>query len=347
MTFFEENRYIVNIFQLSGLYPISFLNGQFHPPSKFDRLGLLSIFYICSMIIICICSIVHDANNLGTPPIDFASVVYFTMTIPMRLHAVTVLTETFLKRWQQFELLCQFAELEQFYHDNIAIEGISISNWRFRRYPLVSFLKTFLIISVLVYFYFKKNEVNIYTMCLYYIPMYINAMNYGHSSYYIDTICSFLELLNDSLQLIRRDQTIDWDNILKQARLKPVCDEMTVRQRIKVLKESFSRIWKASQLINSNMRWSIPLGINNEFVLFVINCYWIAMYFIQAEEAEILSSSEELIIPLLWIISNITNLFCLTYTCESTELEFKRLHEQLHCINMSSVLSPQKTVVSE
>lgn len=237
---------IVRLCQCSGLCPISVYGSN--TEKKKRAFAALSAVIFIGQTLMCIHFLVHFYNILDWskplfPYIDLC--VAFTI----RLHVAVVLIESYAKRSIQSKVW-----LRDCCHRIIFA-------WTVKFLILVSVAFVAGILSF--------NWVLLYRALMTLATFYTSTLFYAQLMIYLSMVEHNIATINECLVKLKDTPRNVWRRQQRHAMLSTDVCQQAIHLRI-----CYCKTWQAAMLINRGMRWSLLLGINNDFVLYVTNLYW-------------------------------------------------------------------------
>lgn len=251
---------------------------------------------------------------------------YITILVPIIIYiqAAVILIESFLKRSHQIALINKFVEIDVVFQQKFTKErNLKKIKTKCISFTVIWALKIMLLTLAVFYFVYETEEwSSLYYLFIYLLPFSLSTLYYIQSMIFIVITKYNIEIINDCLKRINDKSEIDWSRVLsslyfKKSRLNDNNDLNKVGEQIIALQKAFSIVWESTILINHCVRWSLPLGINNDFFVFVTNLYWLVLWSLNPT----ILSRLEVLINLMWTCINIFHIWFVSITCDRTVQE--------------------------
>lgn len=304
---------LIRLCQCSGLCPLSVYGSGTNSTlgSKKTRFAILTAAICIAQLLICIHTFANS-GNLADP--SHTSVLVYTnliVALSVRVHAVVVLVESYVKRSIQLELLEKIDEIDTIFNEKLKTKSNDDRlRRRFRQFIIIWIVRLGVFESiVLLGGIFTYNWPLLYSVMTTFPPLYIGSLFYVRLMVYLDVVRYNIETINGCLAKLR-ESSLNWIWLDRQ----PVSETETddIWQQLIYLRICYFKTWEASALINRSVRWSLLIGVNNEFLLLVVNSYWLFFLLFQNSAATRIS----LLLIVLWIGFNMPHLLELSMICE-------------------------------
>lgn len=304
---------VIRLCQYSGLCPISLLgsSGNATVESNKNRFIAITAAILAVQLFLCIDSLVHTDFYIYWKLSNILNYVTLVVSLTIRLHAATALIESFVNRSIQWRLLEKYDEIEAICVDKLRTT-IDVDRLRHRcSYYLIiwaikvgSFVSIVVLCALLTY-----NWKAIYVVAVSIASLFTSTLFYTQLLVHLDIVKCGMEMINGRLAKLNSQPRLYWRRL--HQRPVPLMDTSYICQHLIHLRLCYCKIWEASMLINRYVRWSLMLGINNDFVFFVMNLYWILYYIV------FLSSETwtKLIIYTLWGTLNMSHFAQISTVC--------------------------------
>lgn len=305
---------IIRLCQCSGLCPISVYGSNAKLPFGSKKFGFaaLSAFIFSVHLIVCVHYFLY--LNYYIDPSSSALLAYIRLFVSftIRLHAAAVLVESYAKRSIQWELLEKLDEIEAIFIQKLKVKTYD-DRVRDRCYRfIIVWIVKFVIFVFLVFFggvlLFQWSV--LYQLVMTIAPFYTSTLFYAQLMVYLDMVKYNIEKINSCLSKMADTPRNCWHSHQRLA-IPSTCINDICQQLI-YLRLCYCKTWEASVLINLCVCWSLLLGINNDFVLFVTNVYWILYCLVNAS----LENWVYLVVYLMWIGINMSHLLLISRVCE-------------------------------
>lgn len=205
------------------------------------------------------------------------------MALALRLHAFTVLIESYTKRSIQLNLMSEFDEIENIFAKNLNLKSDEKQlRQRFWKFIAIWFVKLMMFSMVLLMGPLLTFEwYNLYYLIIVFIAFYSGSLSFAQWLVYVDVIRYNIERLN--VCLVKMNEATDInrfradENIFFVRAIPPDAQDMC--ERLDHLRKCFSKVWQASILINQSFRWSFLIGIGSGVFIVVFSLYSILFGF--------------------------------------------------------------------
>lgn len=238
----------------------------------------------------------------------------FSAAVSFRIHAVLILSESLAMRSSQAKLLRTLDDLEAFYFNKFQL-NISFNQWRVRRFLIIELINLSIVLLSSTAASLQKGYFLHYLTTV--VPsIYVNGIFYIQHLMITDFVGQCLELLNKCLQRISDEQTIDWNQpMLLWPKSMP--DGQTSREKILWLKENYSRIWKASRMLNEVTKWSKSVGVFSEIGFLFMSSYCTVSIYLNGK----FSNRLPIAIYVIWICISLLRIFTITAAGENMNFQ--------------------------
>lgn len=273
---------LIRLCQCSGMCPISArgVSRNATLETNKSRFAALTAAIFVVQSLFCACSLVHSHIYIDWEKSTIMSYVSLLVSLTIRFHVGTILIESYVNRSIIWRLLEKYDEIETIFVDKLRLE-INSENLRGRccHYIIVWAIKvgsftTMVFLSGIVLFRWQ----NIYVLAVTFPSFYTSTLFHTQLLVYLEIVKYNIETISKCLAKLKPPPRIDWLR-LHQRPVLPI-DSSEIRRQLIDLRVCYCKTWEASALINRNVRWSLLLGINNDFVLFVSNLYGILYHLI-------------------------------------------------------------------
>lgn len=229
----------------------------------------------------------------------------------IRLHAIVLLIESFVKRSDQVELLDKMAEIENVFVTKFHVKIDEHKLQRTYRNHLIFWLLR--IAAIIGCLFLGRTWGRVYYILLYMVPFYTSTLMYAQLLAYIDTIHYCIEILIDEVgQFSMRH--VPHSAELTNAEKRTFVFTFEKIERLRDLRHGFQLVWQASILVNHYVRWSLPIGINNEFITLINDLYWICLILLNPMNFSI----RQTLICIIWASVNLSCIYQTSSTCDRT-----------------------------
>lgn len=297
----------IRLCQCSGLCPISVSGSKTNSTIKSKKLRFASL--TATLLIVYSILFIHTFAHFEWFDSKILLFTNLCVFITIRLHAGVVLIESYANRSIQFKLLEKFDEIE------LNSDGKSEINpndkrlrQRFRKFVIIWMVAFIVFNLIAVVGGLLTSEWNLlYEFVVLAAPLYTSTLFYTQLMVYLDVIKYKIEAINDCLAKLKDSPRIYW---LRRSQ-KPI-ESNDICQRLNHLRRCYCKTWEASVLLNRSFRWSFLIGINNDFILYIVNAYWIVYTLLHWTSAK----NVMLLTKISWAVVNMYPLLVLPLICE-------------------------------
>lgn len=314
---------IIQIYQWSGLSPFSLFTKKHKPVWQNDSFRFIAI--TAASLLINFIAGIHNLTRFDykVDGVNSKMVAYtdLLVTIILRIHAITVLIESCLKRSIQSELLATFDEIEQIFAKklNHQMERRPLRT-RFRKFIIICFVKNVTIAFVLIVGVIAMQDLeSLYYFFVTCLALYTSTLSYSQWMVYVDVLRYNIERTNDCLMEMGDVNRIDRTHNQTDGYIFHI-EAFTMSNtydRLDQLRKCFNKTWLASIQINRCFRWSIFVGSGNQLFLLVINLYWILYLLMNS----IFSSWYDIVFCAIWASMILSNFVITSMICEDINAE--------------------------
>lgn len=267
--------------QFCGLAPISLK--QTSKWEKSSHLKVISIVLIIFSGLILLIIIIWPESFLNSNDPKMQKALYFLLLISNHIPAMLALFELSIKWDQQVKLWNIFEKLDQLlkYHLN---ENVNYTNLKKKcnRLVLAWFYECFLLVIfyMLSKFQAGKNIKISYVATIF--PFYLlTRLAFAYSTMLIIILHEYLDVLNKYLQSVNkqngyyiRDQYCNRNNLRHFKWSKLIKSKSNLRIEIlHSMKYIYCEIWNATEIVKNLTRWTLTMGLSNEFFTLNFNLY--------------------------------------------------------------------------
>lgn len=304
---------IIRICQWSGLCPLDLDRGTAFSTKNIISYKILLAFWL----IIDIGHFLHGFTQHNVY-IDWETaklLIFIDIITPvfLRLHVIVLFIESYSNRSQQVEMLDKFAEIEAFFASkfDVKIDARYLQR-RFRFFLVLWLLRVAGTLSCLL---LVRSWGRVYYQFLYIVPFYTSSLMYAQFSAYVDTIRYCIEMLNKevgrfSMSHLSRSSASEKENREEHTFIF-VFDKIS---RIRDLQHGYQLIWQATRLVNSYSHWSLPVGLNNEFITLINDFYWICLVLLDPKKP----FSYQILIVVIYGFINSSHIYQTSTLCGQT-----------------------------
>lgn len=305
---------IIRLCQCSGLCPIPVYGSNANSALGSKKFGFASLTAIIFSVHLFASVHYFSHSNYYIDWSLSAVLVYinFFVAFTIRLHAAAVLIESYAKRSIQWELLQKLDEIEAIFIDKLKLKT-NDENLRGRCHRfIILWIVTLFLFAFLVFFggvlWFEWFV--FYRLVMTIAPFYTCTLFYAQLAVYLDMLKYNIETINGCLSKLENTPRAHWNR--RQGQTMPSAHMHDICKQLIYLRLCYFKTWEASVLINQCVRWSLLLGINNDFVLYVTNWYWILYCLVNASFENWIA----VIIYGMWIAINMSHFLLISSVCE-------------------------------
>lgn len=306
---------LVRVCQYSGLCPISVYGSDTNSAlsNKRKRFATLTAAICVVQLLLCIYTFTHTNNIFDSSRSRMFVYTNMYVTFTMRVHAIIVLVESFVKRSIQLELFEKIDEIETIFIEKLNRKSNDERlRRRFRHFVIVWIVKFVVFNLIILLAGILTSEWRIVNaLAITCAPLYISTLFYAQLMVYLDVVKYNIESINDCLAKLRDAPRFHWTRWNSQP--LPATEMIDVPQQLVYLRICYSKTWEASILINSCVRCSLLLGINNDFVFSVANLYSILYLVFKLPFA---MTYWRLLVRAMWAGLNVSHVWILSMICE-------------------------------
>lgn len=304
---------ILRVCRWSGLSPIDLDHGTAFSPQNTQSYVVLMVFWLTI-------EIGHFLHSFARHDIyvDWESskmTCYIDIVTPLfiRLHVFVIFIESFWKRSQQIKLLDKIAEIETFFTAKFQLKIDSEKLRRIFRNHIGLWL--FRITVTIGCTFLASSWARVYYLFLYIVPFYTSSLMYVQIWSHIDAIRYFIEMLNDDVGQLSMSHVPR--NSLTPTENRTFVFAFDKFERLRQLRRGYRLIWQATVMVNQCTRWSLPIGINNEFVTMINDIYWI--FFLLLDPTK--SFHNQVLLCAIWASINFSHICQASNICDRTVAE--------------------------
>lgn len=266
---------IIRVFRWVGLssFPLSHQESESFWREKSLAFAAITIVNVLVNLLMAI----EDISEINFARVSFHArielYVDLVLTCLLRIHTITVLMESCIKRSIQLSLLTTFDGIEAVFAENLNLPVDNRQLPRFRKFIIISIVQSGLIAVVYIAGVLSQG---------YWLPMIstmfvllafcVISLSNAQWLVFVDAVRFNLERINVCLAKMGDAESQEY---MRTVRDIPGLNESENGERIVQLRKCLNGTWKASLLINRCFRWSLFIGIGNQLLVLVINLYWI------------------------------------------------------------------------
>lgn len=305
---------IIRVCQYSGLSPLDLDRGTAFSTKNRHSYAIIMAIWLAI-------EIGHFVNGLALQRLysdwersKILSCINLVTPLFIRLHVIVVLIESFQQRSAQVEFLDKITEIERYLtmHFHVQIDDVRLQ----REFRNLLIFWLFRIGALIMCACMVSTWGTMYYVFLYIVPLYTSTLLYVQFLAYIGTIRYCVDVLNVEIGQFSMSD-VPPGSVLGGDVLQTFVVSFDKISRLTKLREAYQMIWHASALINQCVRWSLPLGVNNEFITLINALYWIVSLCLDP----LLGSPRRMQINVIWSLINLSHLFQLSDTCERLAAE--------------------------
>lgn len=306
---------VIRLCQCSGLCPISVydINGSPSIEYKKYRFATLTAIICVVQLLVSVHTFTHSENFMDWSRSAVLTSTDLFIAITLRVHAGVVLIELYAKRSIQLELLKKFDEIESIFIEKLKKNtNDECLRRRFRQFIIIWVVKCVILHSTAVLGAIFTFDLQILysTFMVIVPPFYVSTLFYVQLMVYLDVIKYNIESINECLAKLKDSLRIYRLRANQQS--VRATETIEICRRLMDLRICYCKTWEATMLINRYARWSLLFGINNEFLLFVVNVYWSLYIIIYVPSSLRLM----LLLCVLWSAMIMSHFMMLSMICE-------------------------------
>lgn len=303
---------LIRLCQCSGMCPISVRgsSGNTTIETNKNRFAALTAAIFVVQSLFCACSLVHSDIYINWKSSTIMNYVSLLVSLTIRFHVGTILIESYVNRSIIWHLLDKYDEIETIFVRKLRLEINSESlRGRCCHHIIVWAIKvgsftTMVLLSGILLFRWQ----NIYVLAITFPSFYTSTLFHTQLLAHLEIVKYNLETISECLMKLKPPPRTDWLRLHQ----KPVLaiDSIEIKRQLIDLRLCYCKTWEASALINRNVRWSLLLGINNDFVFFVSNLYWILYHLIYYMHWE------QIVVYMMFAAINISHFVHISMLCD-------------------------------
>lgn len=259
---------IVRLCQCSGQCPISVYGSN--TEKKKIAFAVLSVLVFIGQTLMSIYFLLHFYNLLDWSE-AILSYINLCVAFTIRLHAAVMLIESYAKRSIHSKVLENLDAIEAIFKEKLQIKT---NDDRLRdccHRIIFAWVVKFLLLVFLAFLagILSFDWILLYRALMALAPFYTSTLFYAQFMIYLSMVEYNIATINECLMKLKDTSRIVWRRQQRQAMLSPDVCQQVIQLRI-----CYDKVWYAVMLINHGVRWSLLLAINNDFVLYFTNLYW-------------------------------------------------------------------------
>lgn len=195
-----------------------------------------------------------------------------------RIHAITLLIESYSKRSIQMKLFTTFDEIEKIFKEKLNREMDKRQlRIRFSKFIIIWVMKNVAVVVLIILGFIEFTWYTLYVEIITIVPFHTSALFYAQWMMYTDVIRSNIERMNECLAKMSDGKNINRFPMVGQIFQVEASSIRTLDEfdRLIDIQKCFGKIWYASALINRCFRWSLFIGTSTDLYQLVGNLYWI------------------------------------------------------------------------
>lgn len=305
---------LIRLCQCSGLCPLSVYGPNEYSTieaTKIHFFGLTAVIFAVQ-VLMCVLSYMNSAYFVDWTDSNITNYITVLVSLTIRVHACTVLIESIANRSIQFQLLKKFDEIDDVFVSSLKTET-STRHLERRCGRLVHYwvVKISLFVSMVLLCGILTSQWEIiYILALVIPPLYTSTLFYTQLSVFLYVTQYNVRMINEHLEKLSDAPEMHWRRPHRQRISALETTEMC--KKLTHLRICYCKTWQASMLINRYVRWSLLLGITNDFVFYVSNLYWILVFVIAGS-----SQTWALLVSyVLWAILNASHFVRISTLCD-------------------------------
>lgn len=302
---------IIRVCQWSGLSPLDLDRGTAFSTKSIHSFTILMAFWLTIEIGHFLHGFIRQDIYVDWKGSKILSYIDIITPWFIRLHAIVLLIESFSKRTDQVELLDKMAEIETVFVTKFQMKIDAPKLQRTFRNHLVFWLLR--LAAIIGCTFLTRTWGRVYYLFLYIVPFYTSTLMYAQFLAYIDTIHYCIEMLIDEVGQFSMSH-VPQSAALKNAEKRTFVFTFEKIERLRDLRQVFQLVWQASMLVNHYVRWSLPIGINNEFITLINDLYWIFLLLLNPMNFSI----RQILICSIWAVINLSCIYQTSNTCDRT-----------------------------
>lgn len=308
-------------------------------------LGIWSIIIVILIALLILCALIFNDILIYHKISKMRAVLLNMFMFLNHTHALFVLLELFVKREQQAKLLNLFGRLDfllrqrlNMHVDCKKLELICL------QIICVWLCEIFALLTIDVLHFIQTQDTHVIFYVLFFVPSYIlSRLSYAYFLILVVTIQENIEVLNKYLKSVtKRNGYYVCENLNRfqngfgnRGRNYLGVNRISIDpQTVLFIKQTYSEIWEATEIIKNLTYLSLPVGLSNDVFSLVFNCFWFFTGLLQnANEITLY------LFPLILIASNFGSMIFIAHHC-STAVETVSKNENVHvqALSMHNIL---------
>ena len=333
MSFIRTILPLLRAFQLFGLSPFS-IDANLSELTVRNRWTIWMVVIVIVNIALFFYDIMASYSNYGTG-IALRDIIDVASLITIRLGALVCVTEAFLNRSQQIDILNKLAMIDATLSNELEASSRDDSESRqtlgyFRKWVSAILLNE---ITVAIIIIIDSNPVYLEPWLSSCVSWYLTTVGYIQTTLYVRSVLVRFKVLNKRNELLR----------LEVGRPDTSCSminqsmETETIEQLSVIRKLYQNLWEVSHSINECFKWSLLVNIGNDFFRLAANLYWLFTWLANPVAADALGISPNL----FWGISNVIHIVLIAHNCHFTVLEVSNgLCKRLDCRHKTSTIRP-------
>lgn len=300
---------VVRLCQCSGLCPIS----VYGPNTKQKKIAFASVTAIIFILQLLMCIHLYVySENLYWPKSTLLPYISWVVTFTMRLHAAIILIESCANRSIQSKLFDKLDDIATIFNQKLRMKT---DEDRLRgychRFIIAWIVKILLVVcSILMATMLSPKWQQSYRLGMTLAPFCTTTLFSTQLMLYLDTVKYNIETTNEGLMKLMDSPRIVWHRHQRHIMLST--HKVDVCEQLVHLRECYCKTWEASMLINRCVRWSLMVGVTNDFIMSITNLYWMLYCTLHGSFDERIL----LIIATLWVVFIMAHFMLISRICD-------------------------------
>lgn len=304
-------------------------------------LGIWSIIIIIFIALLILCALIFNDIFINHKILKMRAVLLNMFMFLNHTHALSVLLELFVKRGQQAKLLNLFGRLDlllrQRWNMHVDCKKLKLICLQI---ICVWLCEIFALLTIDVLHFIQTKDTHVIFFILFFVPSYIlSKLSYAYFLILVVIIQENIEVLNKYLISVTKQNgyyVCENMNCFQNGRENRERNYLGVNkisidpQTVLFIKQTYSEIWEATEIIKNLIYFSLPVGLSNDVFVLVFNCFWFFTSLLQNANAITFY-----LFPLILMASNFGNMIFIAHNCSTAvETVSKNENVQVQALSM-------------
>lgn len=304
---------VLRFFQLFCIAPFYLMSR----PERLHRDRILYNVYTILMLIFWLCYHVYAMHQRAVASLAMLTtdaVVYtvdFAQLFTYRVTHVAIIVESLVKQNQQKCLLEKFFEIDTIFGSKFNMKA---KNLRLMRRRLILHVSAWMtVLSCCVFFIFETflrsiSVLKVVTFTLTLLTFLLSEIRYFQIIVFISLLTTRLGILNRVLKSLRRN----YKNGMKASGFSRKHHPLHMIERLSLIRDTYTELWEASNLINECFGWSFLLNTAYDFINITSNAY---RMFRELTDDQV--HFKDVITLLVWTFPHVFCIIAFTLMCQN------------------------------